>query len=95
MIRDGIRRAVASHRVGRTVVRACLLHTSRRRGPVHDVLLSQLLSPTDTLDLLADPQALIRFRKLENAAWRGVILPAIIIVPGSQGFPIAGVRIIQ
>ena len=76
-------------------IRACQLSAGGGVGPEWDLPLSQLLCPTVTINLTADPMSLIRFRKLQNAFWRGAKVPAIIVVPGSHGTPLASVTVIQ
>ena len=97
-IRAGVRRAKVFQLAGLSVIRADIFdpRTGKKIGS-GDVLIDQLRSPKDLLDLTARPAERKRYESIERAVRSGHQhqLPAIEVQPGTSGCRIADIRVIR
>lgn len=93
-IKSGVRRAKLYQLAGHTTALVEVFTIDEDPLGTIEVAISDLRSPKTEIDLVTDPNAWYRYKRLENAVFRGIKLPIIEVYRVDGGIPIEDVKVV-
>ncbi len=95
LIQEGVRRAKLYLLAGHTTTLVDVVNLDDEVIDTIEVNIDQLHARDSTIDLATEPEAWYRYKRIENAVFRGVELPNIRVQRVSGGTPIKDVTVIR